>query len=54
MKYLILVTVFVAVPYMLLNALVMPTLKSLQNSYAHADTTAERVVQGAAPHLKVQ
>ena len=37
---------FVGTPLYLLNALVMPELMSLQNTYSHADAIAQKVASG--------
>jgi hypothetical protein len=47
MKYMmmaIMVMIFVALPLYVLNALIMPDLMSLKNTYQHADDIATRIV----------
>jgi hypothetical protein len=46
MKYLILGVIFVAVPYMLLSAFVMPALESLKAVYGNADVMTSQVTKG--------
>ncbi len=47
---------FLSAPVILLNYLVMPELARLQDLYAHADTTAQRVVEShdSAPAVTYQ